>query len=46
MQVAQLRERLRAAGANWVEQPPLWDVDTPADLERLERSGALGSVVA
>jgi rSAM/selenodomain-associated transferase 1 len=39
--MAQTRERLAAAGAKWIELPPLWDVDRPADLERLEREGWL-----
>lgn len=29
------RERLRALGWRWAELAPLWDVDRPADLERL-----------
>lgn len=33
----QTRERLRAAGARWHELPALWDVDRPADWERLRR---------
>jgi len=33
----QTRNRLRAAGARWFELPPLWDVDWPADWERLRR---------
>lgn len=32
--LAQTRERLRQAGARWVELPTLWDVDEPADWER------------
>jgi glycosyltransferase A (GT-A) superfamily protein (DUF2064 family) len=31
----QTRERLREAGATWVELPALWDVDEPADWQRL-----------
>ncbi|HYF21555.1 MAG TPA: TIGR04283 family arsenosugar biosynthesis glycosyltransferase [Ramlibacter sp.] len=33
--LAQTRERLAAAGASWQELPPLWDVDEPADWQRL-----------
>ncbi|MES2938977.1 MAG: TIGR04283 family arsenosugar biosynthesis glycosyltransferase [Pseudomonadota bacterium] len=33
----QTRERLRAEGASWVELPALWDVDEPADWQRMER---------
>jgi rSAM/selenodomain-associated transferase 2/rSAM/selenodomain-associated transferase 1 len=32
--LAQTRERLRAAGATWVELATLWDVDEPADWMR------------
>ena len=35
--LAQTRERLRAAGASWHELEPLWDVDEPADWDRLKR---------
>ncbi|CAN5697287.1 hypothetical protein BH11PSE7_BH11PSE7_16590 [soil metagenome] len=34
--MAQTRERLRAAGASWHELPALWDVDEPADWQRLQ----------
>jgi rSAM/selenodomain-associated transferase 1 len=34
--MAQTRDRLRAAGASWHELPPLWDVDEPADWQRLQ----------
>lgn len=37
----QTRARLSAAGARWLELPALWDVDRPADYERLEREGLL-----
>lgn len=30
------RDRLRAAGATWRELPALWDVDEPADWDRLQ----------
>jgi rSAM/selenodomain-associated transferase 2/rSAM/selenodomain-associated transferase 1 len=33
--LAQTRERLRAGGATWTELPALWDVDEPADWQRL-----------
>jgi rSAM/selenodomain-associated transferase 1 len=35
------RERLRAAGARWLELPALWDVDRPEDYARLQREGLL-----
>jgi rSAM/selenodomain-associated transferase 1 len=41
--LAATRRRLRRAGMGWVELPPGWDVDTPADLRRLRRSPA-GSI--
>ena len=34
--MAQTRERLRAAGVTWFEMPTLWDVDQPADWQRLQ----------
>lgn len=34
--MARTRCCLRAAGREWQELAPLWDVDIPADLERLE----------
>jgi uncharacterized protein len=40
----QTRARLAKAGAQWVELPALWDVDRPADYERLEREGLLSEV--
>lgn len=36
------RQRLTSLGEDWVELPLRWDVDTPADLERLGRSIAAG----
>jgi rSAM/selenodomain-associated transferase 1 len=33
------RRRLAAAGLTWRELPPLWDVDVPADLDRLPSVG-------
>lgn len=35
----QTRERLRACGWHWVELETLWDIDRPADYERLAISG-------
>jgi glycosyltransferase A (GT-A) superfamily protein (DUF2064 family) len=32
--MAATRARLDALGATFAELPPLWDVDTPADLAR------------
>jgi len=37
--MAQTRARLRALGLTWREPVTLWDVDVPADLERLRESG-------
>ena len=34
--MAQTRELLRRAGASWLELPTLWDVDEPADWQRLQ----------
>ena len=39
--LAATRRRLDRAGLAWVELPAGWDVDTPADLHRLRRSGLL-----
>jgi rSAM/selenodomain-associated transferase 1 len=36
---AETRRRLVAAGLTWRELPPLWDVDVPADLDRLGSVG-------
>ena len=33
----QTRKRLSAAGASWHELPTLWDVDEPADWQRLQK---------
>ena len=35
--LAQTRDRLRTAGASWHELEPLWDVDEPADWDRLQQ---------
>ena len=37
--MAETRFLLSAHNLTWRELPPLWDVDTPEDLERLRRSG-------
>ncbi len=34
--MAQTREQLRRAGVSWLELPTLWDVDEPADWQRLQ----------
>lgn len=34
--MAQTRDQLRRAGASWLELPTLWDVDEPADWQRLQ----------
>lgn len=39
--LAATRRRLRRTGLVWVELPVGWDVDTPADVRRLRRSGLL-----
>ncbi|MFO1372213.1 MAG: TIGR04282 family arsenosugar biosynthesis glycosyltransferase [Candidatus Competibacteraceae bacterium] len=39
--LAATRRRLRRVGMDWGELPVGWDVDTPADLRRLRRSGRL-----
>ena len=35
--LTQTRERLRTVGASWHELAPLWDVDDPADWDRLQQ---------
>jgi hypothetical protein len=37
--MAATRERLRALGLRWSEPATLWDLDRPADLDRLVDSG-------
>lgn len=37
--MAETRRRLRALGLSWQEPVTLWDVDVPADLERLRTVG-------
>ncbi len=44
--MAATRERLRDSGARWRELPTLWDVDHPADYERLQREGLLQEVLS
>lgn len=34
--MAQTRDQLRGAGVPWLELPALWDVDEPADWQRLQ----------
>ena len=36
--LAQTRDRLRDAGLRWHELPTLWDVDTPDDWARWQRT--------
>ncbi len=35
--MAQTRDQLRRAGVSWLELPTLWDVDEPADWQRLQQ---------
>jgi rSAM/selenodomain-associated transferase 2/rSAM/selenodomain-associated transferase 1 len=35
--MAQTRDQLRRVGVSWLELPTLWDVDEPADWERLQQ---------
>jgi hypothetical protein len=44
--MAQTRERLAAARADWMELPALWDVDRPEDYARLQREGLLAEVLS
>jgi rSAM/selenodomain-associated transferase 2/rSAM/selenodomain-associated transferase 1 len=39
--LADTRQRLRAAGARWLELGALWDVDEPADWQRLQHLESL-----
>jgi len=39
--MAATRERLAALDWRWLELPPAWDVDRPADFERLAASGLI-----
>lgn len=41
--MAQTRDRARAQGLQWRELETLWDVDVPADLDRLRRNDSLQS---
>jgi rSAM/selenodomain-associated transferase 1 len=40
--MAETRRRLTRLGLSWREPARLWDVDVPADLERLARAGLAG----
>ena len=42
--MAETRRRLRTLGLSWQEPVTLWDVDLPADLERLKKPG-LGDLI-
>ena len=42
--MAQTRARLRRLDWRWKELRTVWDVDRPADLERLQRSGLLSAI--
>jgi glycosyltransferase A (GT-A) superfamily protein (DUF2064 family) len=44
--MAQTRGRLRELRWRWRELDPLWDVDRPADYQRLLQSGLLPAVRA
>jgi uncharacterized protein len=41
--MAQTRDRARAQGLHWRELETLWDVDVPADLDRLRQHDSLQS---
>jgi glycosyltransferase A (GT-A) superfamily protein (DUF2064 family) len=40
--MAETRRRLTRLGLSWREPARLWDIDEPADLERLARAGLAG----
>lgn len=44
--MGQTRARLAGQGVRWKELATLWDVDRPADYERLRREGLLGEVMS
>lgn len=44
--MGQTRAKLAAAGARWKELATVWDVDRPADYERLRREGLLDQVMS
>lgn len=44
--MADTRARLRALGWQWHELEPVWDVDTPADIDRLLADPALDAAIA
>jgi rSAM/selenodomain-associated transferase 1 len=37
--MADTRARLRGAGVSWRELDPLWDIDRPEDVDRMEQEG-------
>jgi hypothetical protein len=39
--IVETRRRLAALGLTWKELPTLWDVDTPANLDRLRAAGLM-----
>lgn len=43
--LAETRKRLLAAGVRWIELPPVWDVDTAAELTRLEQDARLAHLL-
>jgi glycosyltransferase A (GT-A) superfamily protein (DUF2064 family) len=44
--MAATRERLAALAWRWQELPPAWDIDCPADFERLAASGLIPDLEA
>jgi glycosyltransferase A (GT-A) superfamily protein (DUF2064 family) len=44
--MGQTRARLAERRVRWKELPTLWDVDRPADYERLRREGLLAEVMS
>lgn len=44
--MATTRERLAALAWRWHELPPAWDIDRPADFERLAASGLIPDLAA
>lgn len=44
--MGQTRARIAASRVRWKELPTLWDVDRPADYERLRREGLLAEVMS
>jgi glycosyltransferase A (GT-A) superfamily protein (DUF2064 family) len=39
--MAQTRKNLAAAHISWAEQPVLWDIDMPADVQRARQAGLI-----